>query len=278
MYASSFIDPFICFIAAGIIVALILFRFMSVRIGLTDSGFRFFGICIIASIAVGFFFAWLFQAVYELIAEGKTDWQGITFLGGLLGGAACFIILSLTLGKSELDELPKIICIAPVSITAAHSLGRVGCFFAGCCYGKVTDSFIGTTFPHYAQPRIPTQLFEAIFLALLFVALMIIIFRFKKPSLAMPVYMYAYGIFRFVLEFWRDDERGVSSALVLSPSQYMSIVMILAAIALTIFVCRKKQLFELRILPPTKKAAAKQPAAPAETDATDFSDENEPRD
>jgi phosphatidylglycerol:prolipoprotein diacylglycerol transferase len=61
--------------------------------------------------------------------------------------------------NSLLDLLP----IAPPCITVAHGFGRIGCFLAGCCYGKVTDSIFGVTFPGMTHAVYPTQLFEALF-------------------------------------------------------------------------------------------------------------------
>ena len=94
-----------------------------------------------------------------------------------------------------------ILIIAPACITLAHGLGRVGCFLAGCCYGKETTSILGVTFPKGSTAYflygpnhnvLPTQLFEAIFLFILF----IILFFMKKNQFI--TYLFSYGIFRFL--------------------------------------------------------------------------------
>ena len=77
---------------------------------------------------------------------------------------------------------------------------------------------------------IPTQLFEMIFLLAL--ALILGIMAFKQIShYQMIIYMVSYGIFRFIIEFYRGDERGQLDAG-LSPSQYICILMVLGAIGL----------------------------------------------
>ena len=122
-----------------------------------------------------------------------------------------------------------------IGIVIAHSLGRVGCFLAGCCYGKETTSILGVTFPKGSTAYfllgpnhsvLPTQLIEAVFLFLLVIVLLII----KKHQVV--TYLFSYGIFRFILEFFRGDDRG--SLFILSPSQWLSIGLIITGIILLI--------------------------------------------
>jgi len=106
---------------------------------------------------------------------------------------------------------------------------------SGCCYGKITDSWIGVTFQNVEGKRIPTQLIEAIFLFLLTAVLLI--FAFKNiTKYTMIIYIMSYAIFRFVIEFFRDDPRGVAFAL--SPSQIWCIVLFVLSIP-CIFIFRK---------------------------------------
>ncbi len=72
---------------------------------------------------------------------------------------------------------------------------------------------------------LPTQLIETVFLLLLFLALVLI----KKYQL--PIYMFSYGIFRFILEYYRFDNRGATQVGI-SPSQLMSILIIVGGICL----------------------------------------------
>ena len=59
--------------------------------------------------------------------------------------------------------------ICAAAVCAAHSLGRIGCLFAGCCYGRVTDS-VFSVYNAYLDARVvPVQLYESLFLAALFV-------------------------------------------------------------------------------------------------------------
>ena len=225
-------------IAIGIIIALfpVLYGYskkLKVDTKLTD--FIYYNA--IVSIALGFGSAALFQATYDYIenpASGFNLGSGITFLGGLIGGIVVFMtgyaIFRNKLGIRLIDSLS----IIPCSILIGHSFGRVGCFFAGCCYGKPTDSFLGVLFPGHVEKVHPTQLYEATFLLILFIICSYLVLKrgFKHN---MSVYLIAYGIFRFSLEFLRDDDRGQLVSGV-TPSQFWSLLMIAAGIGLVFLV------------------------------------------
>jgi prolipoprotein diacylglyceryltransferase len=121
----------------------------------------------------------------------------------------------------------------------AHAFGRIGCFFAGCCHGPETDAWYGiymyATSLGKKATVVPTQLYEAIFLFALCAVCFLLVWK-KKFRHNLSVYLIAYGIFRFCLEFVRADDRGQFLGS-LTPSQFWSIVMIIAGIAL-IFLLR----------------------------------------
>lgn len=190
----------------------------------------------IASIAVGFGAAALFQAFYNYLenpAEGFKLSGGITFIGGLIGGAACFLIVYFIFRKKYKSSLTDILSIVPCCILIAHAFGRIGCFFAGCCHGVETDSFLGVKFPGLANPVHPTQLYEAAFLFIMFGICAYLVLK-KDFKHNMSVYLIAYGVFRFLIEYIRGDDRGAFLTN-LSPSQFWSIVMIVGGVVL--FIC-----------------------------------------
>ena len=185
----------------------------------------------VIAIVVGFGSANLFQATYNYIENPELGFHfggGITFIGGLIGGIVSFLIGYAVLRKNYKTRLIDVISMCPCAILIAHAFGRVGCFFAGCCYGKPTDSFLGVQFPKLGYSVHPTQLYEAIFLFLLFAICFILLMK-KDFKHNLSVYLIAYGIFRFLIEFLRDDTRG---GLIpgLSPSQFWSIVMVVAGV------------------------------------------------
>ena len=186
----------------------------------------------IASIALGFGAATLFQSFYNYLdnPEGGFQIGGMTFLGGLIGGVSTFLIVYAFFYKKFKVTLFDFLSVVPPLILVAHAFGRMGCFFAGCCYGKVTDSFLGVKFPRLPYPVHPTQLYEAAFLFIMFgvCTYLVVKFNFKHN---LSLYLISYGIFRFLIEYLRGDERGELVSF-LSPSQFLSIFMVLGGIAL----------------------------------------------
>ena len=189
----------------------------------------------IVAIALGFGAAALFQATYNYIENPEAGFDfgsGITFIGGLIGGVISFLVGYAIFRKRFKTRLVDIISFIPCCILIAHAFGRVGCLFAGCCHGEKTTAWYGI-FMHtvefgYAKV-VPTQLFEALFLFALFAICFILVWK-KKFKHNMSLYLIAYGIFRFLLEFLRADDRGQLLG-VISPSQFWSLLMIVAGVA-----------------------------------------------
>ncbi len=196
--------------------------------------------------ALGILSAMLFQSFYDYLANPSGGFHfssDMTFLGGLIGGVAGFLIvywiyiyliaprakgriLSNHMNATLTDALPFI----PIAICIAHAFGRLGCFFAGCCYGVETDAWYGLPVKAGSSANvIPTQLFEMIFLVLLVIVMSVLYFRFKF-NYNFSVYLMAYGVWRFFIEFLRDDYRGGVEGAALTPSQIISIVMVACGI------------------------------------------------
>lgn len=248
-------------IAVGILVCfLVLYRY-SRRLSLPEKLMDFVFYDGVFAIVVGFGSAALFQAVLNYREHPEQGFQfgnGITFMGGLIGGAAAFLIVYFVYGliyaarhkragagrgEVMLDALTHrtgslrlwdILPVIPCCITVAHAFGRIGCFFAGCCYGKQTDSFLGVVFPERASlgKVHPTQLYEAAFLFLLFGVLTYLLLV-KKYKGTMAIYLIAYAVFRFLIEYLRGDDRGAFIGP-FSPSQVWSIPMLLIGVVLLI--------------------------------------------
>jgi len=132
-------------------------------------------------------------------------------------------------------------------IALGHVIGRFGCLFAGCCFGKPTTMPWGITFrdPFAAAnvgttigtPLHPTQLYEA---GAEFVILMVLLFteRKGKPFAGRTfwLYMLLYAISRFIIEFFRGDDRGNVGPL--STSQFISVILAPLAIVMLVYLSR----------------------------------------
>ncbi len=220
------------FLVLACLSALVVFDKFSKLRNMSVEANKFYYILGLAAIVGGIFSAMLFQSVYNWIDNGFQDFkfQGLTFLGGVIGGALIFLLGHFFVAKKEVQkELWKVAEIAPACVFFAHGVGRIGCFFGGCCGGIETDFFLGITFPEAPHKTHPTQLYESAFLFAMF--FVILYMNRKDIRYSLPVYCLSYGVFRFLLEFLRGDERG---ALVpgLSPSQMMSIILVAVGLGL----------------------------------------------
>ncbi len=129
---------------------------------------------------------------------------GLVWYGGFMGGVLVGWLYVRAHGLTFLRVMDQIIpCLA-----FGHAIGRIGCFLNGCCYGKPTDAWCGVVFPGQPGPVLPTQLFEAAGLFLLYLLLRWL----KRPVLlrrhgtVFGVYLMAYALLRFGLEFLRGDQ------------------------------------------------------------------------
>jgi phosphatidylglycerol:prolipoprotein diacylglycerol transferase len=132
-------------------------------------------------------------------------------------------------------------------IALGHVVGRFGCFFAGCCFGKPTSVPWAITFtdPFAAAnvgtplnvPLHPTQLYEA---GANFVILVFLLateqFGRKFAGRTFWLYMLLYAVSRYVIEFYRGDERGNVGPL--STSQFVSVILAPLAVAMLVYLGR----------------------------------------
>jgi phosphatidylglycerol:prolipoprotein diacylglycerol transferase len=136
-------------------------------------------------------------------------------------------------------------------IALGHVVGRFGCFFAGCCYGKPTTLPWGITFrdPFAAVnsgtplnvPLHPTQLYEAGAEALILGLLLATESRGRRfPGRTFWLYILLYAVSRFILEYFRNDPRGSVSILsiVFSTSQVISLILAPLSIVMLVYLSR----------------------------------------
>lgn len=177
---------------------------------------------------------------YEFYSADKkliltTLFGGYVFYGGLIGG----IIMGMVYGKIFKINPIKLVDIYAPLIPLIHAFGRIGCFFAGCCYGAPSEKY-GVYFGSLGSaPQgvklFPIQLVEAGINFVVFAVLFILAVKkvFKLGGIT-GAYLSVYAIERFILEFFRYDSiRG--GLLGISTSQWISIILFPIGIVLIIF-------------------------------------------
>ncbi|MBF0226940.1 MAG: prolipoprotein diacylglyceryl transferase [Desulfobacterales bacterium] len=160
-------------------------------------------------------------------------WEGgLVFYGGFIGA----VIVSAIYLKYYHIPFWKTADIFSPSLAIGHAIGRIGCFFAGCCYGKECALPWAITF-HNADSLAPqdislhpTQLYSSLNNLIIFLIL-ISVKKYKKfDGQIFLVYLFLYGIGRSTVEFFRNDFRGGKVFGVLSISQAIGLSLSLIAI------------------------------------------------
>ncbi len=157
--------------------------------------------------------------------------EGFVVYGGIIAGVLAAIVYC----KRKKLIFLEYFDLCAASISLAQGFGRLGCFLAGCCYGRETDLPIGVVFPESSLAPagvrlLPTQLFSS---AGNFLIMFILLWHYKhrkKVGDTGFLYMLLYGVGRFCIEFLRNDSRGTVG--VFSTSQFISLFIIAAALLL----------------------------------------------
>lgn len=164
--------------------------------------------------------------------------DGFVVYGGIIGG-----ILSAML-YCKVKKLPflKYFDLLMPSVALAQGFGRIGCFLAGCCYGKETTSHLSVVFPAGGLAPVgvhlhPTQLYSAAFDVLLALFLLWLSKKNKKSGVIFSMYLILYSIGRFIVEYFRGDPRGNVSML--STSQFIAIFILVLGISVLVLQLRK---------------------------------------
>ena len=169
--------------------------------------------------------------------------NGLAFYGGLL------VVVPVAVWYVRRRELGvgRVADIAGVCIPLGLVFGRLGCFLAGCCHGKPTELPWGVVFSDPASlarplntPLHPTQLYSSAFALLMFVLMWVGYRRWRRFDGQVFLWFEAlYSAVRFLIEFLRNDNRGMFFSGSLSASQVVALPLLAAALVLLYIQGRK---------------------------------------
>ena len=218
-------------IGLGVMAALLLGDYRSKKFGL--NGEHIYGMTF-SAVILGFVAARILFIITEWENFLQNPMQylagaGFVVYGGIIGGA---ITIYGFCKIKKIDVLSYLDLMIP-SVALAQGFGRIGCFLAGCCYGRETDSWLGVVFTNsdFAPNGVkvlPTQLFMA-FGDLLIMAVLLW-YAAKRPMRGRTsmLYLMLYSVGRFAVEFLRNDDRGTIGML--STSQFIAVFTLMAGI------------------------------------------------
>lgn len=167
--------------------------------------------------------------------------------GGLVfsGGIICVILVMLWYVKRHHLSLLKVCDLWAPAVAIGQAIGRIGCFMAGCCYGKPTDVKWGVVFTHphsLAPPNIllhPTQIYSSISGILVF---LIVLFLHSKKKFEGQVFLWfliLHSTARLAIERFRGDERGMLFSSNMSTTQFVTTCILVASV-ITLIVLKSK--------------------------------------
>ena len=242
------------FLALGMLLALFVASRLGARDGLPRERIYDLGLWTLVGGLLGS------KLLMFLVEPGVNVWtldflrSGGVYYGGFLGG---FFALLFLIRFYKLPFWKVADAFAP-GVALGQAFGRQGCFAAGCCWGKSTSLPWGVHFtelgheytgvPIYGPDGSdlhlhPTQLYESFTMLAVF-ALLFYLHRKKKfDGQVLIAYAIIYGLFRFLIEFIRDDPRGdlwgLTTLTGLSTSQMISLIVAVGAIIFMIVRLKK---------------------------------------
>jgi phosphatidylglycerol:prolipoprotein diacylglycerol transferase len=235
-YGRFFLPTYGFLVSMGVLIGLWISVRNSERLGIDGEKAWNLGILVVLSGIVG-------AKVLYVINEGmslreifsiETLQAGGVFSGGLI---AALLAAAWYLRKHHTPALGTCDAFAP-GLALGHAIGRIGCFAAGCCYGKPTHHFWGVVFNNPLAHQItgtplnvplePTQLFESAVELANFFFLIWLLKRRKFEGQVFGAFMIIYGVARFFLEFLRDDPgRGSVFGGAMTGTQLIAIGLVL---------------------------------------------------
>lgn len=222
-------------VALGFVAALTLARLLARRAGLPDSGISdLTTLLALTGIAGARLLYVALDAEYFLAhpLDVFKIWEGgLVFYGGFLAATGAGLWKVRRLGWS----LPQTADLVAAPLALGHAIGRLGCFAAGCCYGRPSPYPWAVQFkdPMALAPLgialHPAQLYESAGLLLLCGFLLWLNRRpGLRPGNVFWSYVLGYGLLRYSVELFRGDDRGAMVAT-LAPSQWLALAAVLTA-------------------------------------------------
>jgi phosphatidylglycerol---prolipoprotein diacylglyceryl transferase len=234
-------------IAIGFLVGLFIAIRTGRRNGIDSQKIMDMGLLLIISGVIGSRVTYILMNLSEYSANPLNMfklWEGgLVFSGGLL---AAIIAMAFYLRHHKLDFWRVGDVWAP-ALAIGQAIGRIGCFMAGCCYGKETHGFCSVVFTDPKSiaplniPLYPTQLFDSLSNFIIFAILMILSARKKFQGQVFLWFLIMHSTARLVIEKFRGDNRGIFFGTNWTVTQFLAIVILISAISALFYLKSKHE-------------------------------------
>ena len=206
-----------------------------------------------------------------------TDMSFLMILSGIIGSRLAYILMNFTYYRAHLLDIIKLwqgglvfsgaliaVVLVMVWYTRRHKLnlwqigdlwspavaigqgiGRIGCFMAGCCYGKPTDHFWGITFTNPRSiaplniPIHPTQLYSSFANLVIFIVLIVLSGKKKFEGQVLVWFLILHSTARLLIERFRGDDRGMIFGNEWTVTQLLTTIILIAAV-ITLFILKSR--------------------------------------
>jgi phosphatidylglycerol:prolipoprotein diacylglycerol transferase len=239
-YGRFFLPTYGLLVSTGVLIGLWISVRNAERIGIDGDKAWNFGILVVLCGILGAKILYVINGLIDHdlrvsdIFTISTLQAGGVFSGGLI---AAFIAAAWYVWRNQMPPLGICDAFAP-GLALGHCIGRIGCFAAGCCYGKETHHWWGVTFHNPLARQItgtpldvplePTQLMESAVELANFIFLMWLFKRRKFDGQIFGAFLFIYGVARFFIEFLRGDlDRGMLFNGAISVTQLIALGMVL---------------------------------------------------
>lgn len=236
------------FVALGFIAGILVAIRLGKTVGFMSNAVMDMGFIIILSGLIGSRLVYILVD-YSHYVEHPLDifkiWEGgLVFSGGLVA----VIIVMIFYAKYYKVNIWTISDMWAPAAAIGQAIGRIGCFFAGCCYGKPTDVPWGVVFTHPESiatqniPIHPTQLYSSLSSLIIFIILIILHSKKKFEGQVFLWFLIFHSTARLFLERFRGDPRGIFLTDDLTLTQFIALIILISAVtALFIFKPKDKK-------------------------------------
>lgn len=199
-------------------------------------------LCALAGALIGTRLLFYLVSLPQILETPSILWNfknGYVVYGGIIFG----VLFGYMYCKRKKVSFLQYFDLVMPSVSVAQGFGRIGCFFAGCCYGQQTDSWFHIIYTHsnFAPnniPLIPTQLVSSAGNFIIAGILFWYDSKTEKDGTVGALYMILYSIGRFIIEIFRNDFRGEWGGW--STSQLISVFILLLGV-LFMFMLQKRK-------------------------------------
>lgn len=234
------------FVAIGFIIAILVTARMGKTQGISSQQVMDMGFVIILSAIIGSRLAYVLTNLPYYMAHPldilKLWHGGLVFSGGLI----TVIIVMVWYIRRHNYSLWGIGDLWSPAVALGQSIGRIGCFMAGCCYGKPTDLKWGVIFSHPKSlaplniPLHPTQLYSFLSGLIIFTVLVVLHTKKKFEGQVFLWFLILHSTGRLLIERFRGDDRGLIAGSEWSMTQLVTTLILIAAVV-TLFILKSKK-------------------------------------